>query len=240
MKNRLMSKGIIVFILGVAMHFTPFAYAETGPVPLRMIITDSLREAVDILSEIRRGKPFFFAAHDRSADRKNADEYGYLGEVDPLVLDPAVREALASLEKGHAIDIIKLGDGRYALIEIRNNSFFPEGEKAFMVRDYRNAERLLLRHIELNPDDIKARIIIAALYEEQKNTLRAEDAFDQAIFFKPKVAEPYERLGKLYIKQGNYGKARDIFKKGLKYTSASRIFEKLLEITDIYMIGPAD
>jgi tetratricopeptide (TPR) repeat protein len=263
MKNRYMSKGIVAFILFTVMPFTPPAYTEPLPVdlrqtaagtenaglnekkqvsrqvPLRMIIAASGREAVEILSEIKRGKPFFFAAHDRSADRKNADTYGYLGEVDPMTLDPAVREALAFLDEGSSSGIIKMGDGRYGLVEISKRSFFSEGEKAFMKKDYRNAERLLQRHIELNPDDIKARMMIADLYEELKDTLKTEDAYDQAIFFKPRVAGPYEKLGRLYLKQGDYGKARDIFRKGLKIAPASRIFEKLLEITDIYMIGAA-
>jgi tetratricopeptide (TPR) repeat protein len=224
----------------VTITATKIKKQDSQSAALRMIVTDSENEAVDILSEIKRGKPFLFLAYDRSRDRKSAEEYGYMGEVDPLTLDPAVREALAVLEEGQASGIIRLGGGRYAFVEVRNNSFLVEGERAFTLRDYRNAESLLSRHLELNPDDIKARMMIAALYDEQKQPAKAEDSYGQAIFFRPKAAEPYERLGKLYLKQGAYGKARYIFSKGLKNTPSSSIFRKLIEITDIRMIGAAD
>ncbi|MBA4373090.1 MAG: hypothetical protein C0402_09560 [Thermodesulfovibrio sp.] len=206
-------------------------------VPVRIIIVDSRQRAEDILNELRRGKPFFFLAHDNSIEKKSAEEYGDLGTVDPLTLHPALRDALLGLQPGQISGVIRLGEGSYAIIQRKDTIFSYEAEKASAAGDLQGAEHYLLKHLRLNPEDAEARMQLASLYETRRNFAGAEDAYFQALVFKPRDPGPYERLGKLYLEQHNYAKARDIFGKGLSLPSARRLFEKLMEIANISLLG---
>ncbi|MHB8882360.1 MAG: peptidylprolyl isomerase [Thermodesulfovibrionales bacterium] len=211
--------------------------AKRSAVPLRIIVTDSQEKALDILAELRKGKPFFFLAHDRSIDKKSAEEYGYLGEVEPGSLHPDLQAALTGLKENRPSRIIKLDDARYAIILIRQNNFFHEAHRALLSKEYARAGLLLRRHLELNPDDLQAWLLLAGSCEAVKDHKGAEEAYGLAIAFRPKAAELYEGLGKLYLKRAEDEKAREAFRTGQKYVPSSGIFERLIEITDILLIG---
>lgn len=206
-------------------------------VPVRLIIVDSQQKAADLLNELRRGKPFFFLAHDNSLDRKSADEYGDLGVVDPLTLHPALQEALTELRPGGTSTEIRLGERRYAIIQLKDTERYARAEKAIAAGEQQQAEQHLREHLRLNPDDLGARMLLASLYEEQRKPDAAEDVYQQALVFKPRAPGPYERLGKLYIRQQQFGKAGEIITRGLRLASERRILNKLMEIVTLSHIG---
>ncbi|TAN40917.1 MAG: hypothetical protein EPN25_06185 [Nitrospirae bacterium] len=214
--------------------------AKRPALPLRMIVTDSPEKALDILAELRKGKPFFFLAHDRSIDKKSAEEYGYLGEVEPGSLHPDMEAALIGLKVNRPSNIIKLDEARYVIIMVRQNRYFHEAEEAFGAKEYAKAGLLLKRHLELNPDDLKAWLLLAGSCEAVKDHKGAEEAYGQALAFRPKAAELYEGLGKLYLRLAEDEKAREVFRTGQRYVPSSNIFERLIEITDILMIGKGE
>ncbi len=211
--------------------------SQPAGIPLRMIIASSEKQAEAIIAEFNRGKPFFFLAHDSSADKRSSEDYGDLGVVDPTTLHPAIQTALAALQPGRISSIIRLGEGRYAIIQVKDMGYFAESEKALSAGDDHRAEQHLLKHLSTNPEDTEARMMLASLYEKRLDTALAEDAYTQAIVFKPRDAVPYEKLGKLYLGQGNFTKAKDVFGRGLRLTSSHRILEKLMEIATISLIG---
>lgn len=211
--------------------------ALAGAVPLRMIIAGSEKKAKDIVAELHRGKPFFFLAHDNSADKKSAEEYGDLGVVDPLTLHPSIQDVLSTLQPGQTSGIIRLGEGSYAIIQVKDTGHFADAEKAFSAGNHQDAEQHLLQHLRLNPEDAEAWIMLASLYEMRRDSAGAEDAYYQAMVFNPRAPGPYERLGKIYLERRDYARARDLFGTGLRMTSSRRLFEKLMEIANISLIG---
>jgi Flp pilus assembly protein TadD len=206
--------------------------AFPSTVPLRIIFTASEKKAEDMMAELHRGKPFFFLAHDSASEKISSDEYRDLGMVDPMTLHPAVREAVSSLQPGRTSSIIRLGEGRYAIIQVKDMGHFAEAEKVFSAGNHQDAEQHLLKHLRLNPEDTEARMMLASLYEMRGDFAGAEDAYYQAMVFKPGAPGPYERLGKMYLEQRHYARARDIFGRGLRMTSSRRLFEELMEIAN--------
>jgi len=211
--------------------------ALPGVLQLRMIIVSSEDEAREILSDIKRGKPFFFVAYDRAADKKVAEDYGLLGEVDPSTLHPAIQRALTDLQEGQSSGIIRVDFSKFALVHIIQNVHYLKGEKAFVEGDIKGAREHLQKHLLLNPDHMRAGMMLGSVYQTLGDFKMAEEVYRQAMFFRPKTTEPYERLGNMFMEKLDYEQARAVFSKGLAQVPSSRVLAKLLEITDIALIG---
>jgi parvulin-like peptidyl-prolyl isomerase len=219
-------------------HITPVAEARAEKtVFLRVILTKSEADANDILSAIRKGKTFASLAKARSIDDKSRNAFGYLGEVEVQTLDKPVQEALTHLKSGETSGVIPLDDKRYALVQKTDIRYFTEGEKAFVSGDKKNAERNLLKHVELNPDSVRALTMLGMIYEEEKKSDKAEEMYRQAISYDPSAVLVYERLGRMYLLAGQFKKAKELYQDGLKHVPSSAVLGEGLEMTDILLIN---
>ena len=193
-------------------------------VTMRLIIVGSKKDAGEILSELKNGKSFASLAKEKSID-KSRERYGYIENVGISKLKAPLREAVTRLKDGETSGAIKLRDGRYAIVQVIDLSYYRKGSEALKSKDYETAENNLLKHVELNPDTVKARIMLGEIYEERKELEKAERMYKDAISFNPKNEEGYERLGRLYLNQKQYDKANEIYEEGLKYLQGSESME---------------
>ncbi len=208
-----------------------------GKAFLRIIVAGSRSDAEEILSQIRRGKPFASLAKTRSIDEKSRDAFGYLGEVAVQTLDRPVREALGHLKPGETSGVIALDDKRYVLVQKTDVRYFTEGEKAFISGDMQEAEKYLLKHVELNPDSVRALAMLGKIYEGEKKFDRAEAVYRQAISYDPLAVVVYERLGRMYLLAGQTIKAKALYQEGLTHVPSSEVLEEGLEMADIILIN---
>ncbi len=208
-----------------------------GKVFLRIIVAANEQEARDILSELQHGKAFPYLAKTRSVDEKSRASLGYLGEVEVSTLDKAVGEALSGLKPGTTSDVIRLADNRYVIVQKTDIHYLAEAEKAFAAGDQAAAEEDLLRHVELNPDSVKALAMLGKICEGKKDFAKAEKLYRQAIFYDPSAVLIYERLGRVLLLLGQYAKAKELYEEGLSHVPSSEALADGLETTDILLIG---
>lgn len=85
-----------------------------------LIVVDSEDEAKEAVKELEEGSSFEALARERSIDTASASlggDIGYVSAGQPSV-DPAVTEAIASIEAGKWSKPLKLQDGRLAIVSV--------------------------------------------------------------------------------------------------------------------------
>jgi tetratricopeptide (TPR) repeat protein len=202
---------------------------------LRMVVLGTESEAGEVLSDLKKGRSFALIAKERSIDERTGGEFGYLGEVDIETLDTPIKDAVRNLKAGQISRIIKLDEGRCAIIQSADYHYFKEGESAFIQEDFKTAEKKLLKHLELNEDDAGAHLMLGAIYEEKKDYQKAEEFFKRGISYHPKVVLLYLRLGKLYQAQRQFQRSKDVFVEGFKKVPSSEQLAKGIEMVDILL-----
>jgi Flp pilus assembly protein TadD len=228
-----------LFKLGIraaGAHIHPAGKPATGKVFMRIIVALNGSDAASILSELRQGKDFPYLAKTRSIDEKSKASCGYLGEVEINTLDKPIQEALSRLSPGETSGVIQLSDSRYVIVQKTDVHYLTEGEKAFAAGDFDAAEKDLIRHVQLNPDSVKALAMLGKIYEAKKDFAKAEKLYRQAISYDPSAVLIYERLGRELLLQGQYGKARELYQEGLAHVPSSEVLGEGLEMTDILLI----
>jgi parvulin-like peptidyl-prolyl isomerase len=219
----------------VAGRTSPGRAKDSRSMHLRMVVLGSESEAGEVLSDLKKGKSFAVIAKDRSIDERTRGAFGYLGEVEIGTLDMPIQDAVRNLKVGQVSEIIKLGEGRYAIMQSADFHYFKEGEKAFIKEDFKTAEKKLLKHLELNEDDAGAHLMLGAVYEERKDYKKAEEIFEKGISYHPKVVLLYLRLGKLYQAQRQFQKSKDVFVEGFRNVPSSEPLAKGIEMVDILL-----
>ncbi len=214
--------GKLVCAFAVVSFLAAPAAAGKNFVHPRLIIVRDEKTAVDILAALKAGSSFALLAKERSVDKQSAGRYGDLGEVPIDSLEPPLRKLAAELEDGAMSGVVPLQGGRFALLQIVDLRFYRKGAHAFRAGDFRTAEADLLKHIELNLDAVKGRIMLGRIYETRKDMKNAERLFNEALFYDPLSEEAYSRLGSLYTAEGKYEKAAALYKKGLKHLPDAR------------------
>ena len=94
----------------------PFARKGEQTIPVRVIVVDAADEAARILQQLKGGTDFAVLAREKSTDATSVDG-GFLGQVDPAMLRPELREALQGLRPGDLSRIVKLPSG-YAILKV--------------------------------------------------------------------------------------------------------------------------
>jgi Tfp pilus assembly protein PilF len=236
--------GMGVLQSGASQSEPPDTIAPKGPpgrkMHLRIIFTDKEAEAQDILSQIRKGRPFALLAKERSVDGKTREVYGYLGEVSVNSLHPAIREAVSKLKEGETSGIIKIDQDRYAIVQYTDMGLYTEGEKAFIEGDLATAQKKLVKYVKENPDAVKACAMLATIYEDKKEPSKAIELYKQAISFSPKTVLLYERLTRIYLLLGMYQQAKDVCVAGLKRVPSSQALQDGIEMADLLLIGDGE
>jgi len=207
---------------------------------IRIIFADRESDAQDILSQVKKGRPFALLARERSADEKTRETYGYLGEVSADSLHTSIQDALSKLKEGQTSEIIKIDRDRYAIVQVTQADLYRDGEKAFIAGDYPTAEGKLLTYVESNPDAAKALAMLGKIYEDRKEPSKAIEMYKKAIEFSPKTVLVYERLARVYLFLGMYQKAKDVYIRGLRQVPSSPVLEEGIEMADLLLIGDGE
>jgi tetratricopeptide (TPR) repeat protein len=213
-------KGFSLFLLSFALIVSS-VHAEKYPV-VRIIFVSSQSDAEEILAEISKGAAFAVLARERSVDEKSRNRYG---EIEPAAfesLDMPLKEAALRLKDGEVSGVIPLSDNRRAIVLAVDMTYYRKGARAFRSNDFRTAETNFLKHVELNPDAVKARVRLGQIQEAAKELSKAEENYRAAIRFDRLCEEAYERLGELYLRSGQFQQARDVYDKGLENIPGSK------------------
>jgi parvulin-like peptidyl-prolyl isomerase len=198
--------------------------ASTVPT-IRIIIVKDASEAENIRAEIGKGKPFALLAKERSID-KSRDSYGEIAKASFEKLDAPLRDDALQLSEGEVSRVITLGDGRYALVLVVDMTFYRNGARAFRSGDFRTSETNLLKHVALNPDAVKARVLLGRIYESRKEYDKAEANYRDALRFDALSEEAYDRLGALYLRSGDIRQAKNVYDEGMLHLPGSRALKE--------------
>jgi hypothetical protein len=87
-----------------------------GEVKLQVIVVDTETKAQEVLLRLKKGEDFAELAKEVSIDPYSGNG-GNVGEVDPTVLRPELREALATMRAGEVSGIIKVPTG-YVILKV--------------------------------------------------------------------------------------------------------------------------
>lgn len=204
---------------------------------IRIIFLSKESDALDILAQIKKGRPFALLAKERSVDEKTRESYGYLGEIGVDTLHESIQAALSKMKEGQTSGVIKMDQNRYAVVQVTDMGLYREGEKAFIAGDYLTAERKLLRYVETNPDAVKARTMLGKIYENKEQPSKAIEMYKEAISFSPKTVLIYERLARVYLFLGMYLKAKEVYMQGLRQVPSSPVLEEGIEMSDMLLMG---
>ncbi len=211
--------------------------ADEKKMHIRIIFLDKESDALDVLSQLKKGRPFALLAKERSVDEKTRETYGYLGEIGVDSLHTSIQDALSKLKEGQTSDVIKMGQNRYAIVQVTHMGLYREGEKAFIAGDFPTAEKKLLKYVETNPDAVKARTMLGKIYETKKEPSKAIEMYKEAISYSPKTVVIYERLARVYLLLGMYLKAKEVYIQGLIQVPSSPALEEGVEMADMLLIG---
>src|SRR5208283_343104 len=83
---------------------------------LQVIVVGSLPEAQQVEQRLKKGEDFAVVAKEKSID-PSAPVGGYLGKIDPTLLRPEMRAALAGVPEGQITPIIKIANG-YVILKV--------------------------------------------------------------------------------------------------------------------------
>jgi tetratricopeptide (TPR) repeat protein len=106
-------KRLLIFFCFVAVgavFFRSMAQQPTTKVVLQTIVVETEAKAQEILQRLKSGEDFAALARQFSID-PSANNGGYLGEVEPALLRPELRAALATLNPGETSGVIKVVTG---------------------------------------------------------------------------------------------------------------------------------
>jgi type II secretory pathway predicted ATPase ExeA/tetratricopeptide (TPR) repeat protein len=145
------------------------------------------------------------------------------GEVqgDPLVPQvDTLAMASSALKQKHfqtAIDLVEANQGR-------NNESNRETRKIYskalsgradqiMADSPLEAEAMLQKAVEVNPDNVEAHYKLGKIYTRSKKYVLAINAYENAVSLNPKLSEAFFNLGFIYATTGNYEYAEKLFAK---------------------------
>ncbi len=75
--------------------------------------------------------------------------------------------------------VIRSVSGRPVLAEVDSLGLFCHAQAEYLRGDLQQTERLLLRLLKFDPDDVDARMMLATLYRHQRDIRRSREQLDQ-------------------------------------------------------------
>jgi predicted CXXCH cytochrome family protein len=137
---------------------------------LRMMVFDDREKASAVRQQLLAGGSFFELASAHSMDRATADTGGYLGDLDPNQLDPALSAAALKLQPGE-ISIVVESKGKYFTLQRMPRNFREDAEavynKAMDLRKQGKPQECvheLLEALKIYPRLLRALTWLAAMY----------------------------------------------------------------------------
>src|SRR6202022_2839672 len=108
--KRLMLVLGVAWVLNAGLLLLTAQQPPSDKVNLQSIVVETAEKAQQVLERVKKGEDFAALAKEFSIE-PSASNGGYLGEVDPALLRPELREALVSLRPGETSGAIKVATG---------------------------------------------------------------------------------------------------------------------------------
>jgi len=176
---------------------------------LRMVVSDDREKAWAVRQQLLAGGSFFELARDNSIDRASADTGGYLGELDPSQLDPALSRAALNLQPGEISDVLE-SNGKYFTLQRMPRNFREDAEAAFnKAMDLRKQGKLqeskdqLLESLKIYPHLLRALTWLGALYGQGGNPAVSVGILNLATRLYPEDGGAHYNLALAYGATGN-------------------------------------
>ncbi|HTU34541.1 MAG TPA: FG-GAP-like repeat-containing protein [Candidatus Acidoferrum sp.] len=103
-------------LLGIGFSALRAQQTAPGTVSLQVIVVDSQEKAQTVLQRLKAGQDFAVVAKEMSID-PNAGNGGYVGDANPALLRPELRQVVEALKPGEVSGSIKLSTG-YVIVKL--------------------------------------------------------------------------------------------------------------------------
>ncbi|HWB61904.1 MAG TPA: tetratricopeptide repeat protein [Chitinophagales bacterium] len=143
--------------------------------------------------------------------RYNMAEY-YLKKA--LDIDPGMTSAIQQLQMLHAVEAAPVAPAMPA--DTNKNSFAyysAEGVKYAQAHDLSNAEKYLLKAVELNPKSVDARVNLAVCYGMMKEYGKSAEMLKKALELEPGNKNVLQNLATLYHLTGDKAREKECLEK---------------------------
>ncbi len=119
---------IFVLLVGIGIGVVGASAAQqesSSPgLELGIIVTATAEQAEKVIKEFKAGTDFGVLAKERSID-STADDGGYLGRLNPVQLQPELRDAVNTIRAGQITDVIRTSNG-FAVLTILPEAPHPQ------------------------------------------------------------------------------------------------------------------
>jgi tetratricopeptide (TPR) repeat protein len=203
---------------------------------VRILIVASEAEARRALEALQAGTPFSRLVRERSTGPAR-EQGGYLGRVDPGILTPEARAALAATPRGSlsAITPVKEGFAIFQVLTLEEEqalearardlpqarALLEQGTKLARDGDLEGAVKALGHAVELDPDLADAHFNLAVIERRRGHPDVAIAELKRVIELVPDDVDAYVRLGLLYFDRKAYGEAIQAYGKAATYDKNS-------------------
>ena len=176
---------------------------------LRMIVSGDREKASAVRQQLLAGGSFFALARTNSIDRTTAETGGYLGDLEPNQLDPALSSAALKLQPGEISNVVE-SNGKYFTLQRMPRNFREDAEAVFkQAMDLRKQGKLpeskdkLLEALKIYPRLLRALNWLAAMYAQGGNPGVSVGILTLAARLYPEDSDAHFNLALAYGAMGN-------------------------------------
>ena len=180
---------------------------------LRMMVFADREKASAVRQQLLAGGSFFELARAHSIDRATAETGGYLGDLEPNQLEPALSSAALKLQPGEISNVVE-SNGKYFTLQRMPRNFREDAEAVFdKAMDLRKQGKLqesvneLLEALKIYPRLLRALNWLAAMYAQGGNPGVSVGILTLAARLYPEDSDAHFNLALAY---GAMGKAEEI------------------------------
>jgi len=191
---------------------------------LRQILVDTRAKAEDIIDRIVKGELFEEVALKESME-SNGYAGGYVGQVNPSDLHPAIADVLLNNYKSDAPVIVETERG-FHIVQRGMLSDLKDSNKLMATDEKTAADRVAIKNrsniesfkafIKINPLFSEAYYNLGVSYSKSGEYKKAIDAYKEAIVRNPYYFNAYVNLGVAYSRLDMYGGAIEVYKYAIK------------------------
>jgi len=162
-----------------------------------------------------------------------------------LAVNPRYAPALAELTAIWTVN----GQSAKAIGRLQQHtSAYPDDAEAFLLlgsasrqaRDYPRAEAALARAAQLSPRNVRVRLQLGGIYEDQGRTDAAIQQYEYALSLEPRSSSLHALLGTARLRKGEVQSARKHFEQGLAIDPNSAVIANNLAIANAQHGGNLD
>lgn len=144
-------------------------------------------------------------------------------DVDYYLLLAEAYEGIGDREKAE----IYFEEARFLDTELRSKNYLQRGITLASMKNFKAAERELLKSLELNPFDRKVYVELYKLYRNTNSKRNMVKALENAITVDPYFKFPYVELAKYYSLIRNHRKAAEVLKRGIELIGSADLHYEL-------------